>query len=51
MFGSLSPNKLFSEALTLEAPWTITDVKFSKEGGKLEIFLDFPRGSTFSCPN
>ena len=42
--------KLFREALTLEDPWTVTDVAFSLEEKRLDITIDFARGSTFCCP-
>lgn len=42
---------LFKLALGLEDPWMVREVRFSPEEGKLDIWLDFPRGSTFSCPS
>lgn len=41
---------LFEKALSLEKPWEIVDVKFDDKLKILNIFLDFPKGSTFSCP-
>ena len=41
---------MFGAALGLAPPWQVTSVIFDKEAGKLEIGLDFPRGSRFACP-
>jgi transposase len=40
---------MFGAALGLAPPWQVTSVNFDKEAGKLEIGLDFPRGSRFAC--
>ena len=42
---------MFGAALGLTPPWQVTSVVFDKEAGKLEIGLDFPRGSRFACPH
>lgn len=42
---------LFKLALGLEDPWMVREVRFSPEEGRLDIWLDFPRGATFSCPS
>lgn len=41
---------LFAKALKLEPPWMITKVAFDESGGVIRVFIDFPRGSLFSCP-
>ncbi len=49
---------IFSMALGLIKPWTITEIKFNKEGSakELNIYIDFERGSKFkdekgnACP-
>jgi transposase len=38
---------LFAKALQVESPWFINEIRFDEEAGKLEIFVDFERGSTF----
>jgi len=43
--------KMFGSALGLAPPWQVTSVEFDKLLGKLEIGLDFPRGSRFACPH
>lgn len=40
---------LFSAALGITPPWVVTAVTFSKERKRIDITLDFPRGSTFPC--
>jgi len=42
--------KMFGAALGLSVPWQVTSVEFDKEAGRLDIGLDFPRGSRFACP-
>ena len=37
-------------ALGLTTPWKITKDKFSPEEKRLDIWIDFETGSTFSCP-
>lgn len=41
---------LFSDALKLESPWEIAKIEFGETEGAIRIFIDFPRGSSFSCP-
>lgn len=41
---------LFQMALGLQDPWTVSALDFSSEAQRLEIHLDFPRGSRFPCP-
>jgi transposase len=41
---------LFSKALKLESPWEITKIEFHEGAGVIKVFIDFPRGSVFSCP-
>jgi len=40
-------NDLFAKALLIEKPWFVEEVKFDLTSGKLEIWIDFERGSTF----
>ncbi len=42
---------LFQEALGICPPWEVTALKFSVQEGRLDITIDFPRGSTFPCPD
>lgn len=42
--------RLFGEALGLEAPWQVTKIEFSPEKRRIDITIDFPPGSEFSCP-
>ena len=41
---------LFTQALQLEEPWTVTNVTFSEAAHRLDMHIDFPRGSRFVCP-
>jgi transposase len=43
-------SELFSMALGLAKPWAVVRVEFSGEDQQLELWLDFPPGSTFPCP-
>ena len=47
----LSPvEELFTRALGLEAPWQVVKLEFSESNKRLDIHLDFPKGSRFHCP-
>jgi transposase len=43
----LTQEDLFAKALMVEEPWFVDKVQFDQEAGKLEIWIDFERGSTF----
>lgn len=42
---------LFTMALGLHHPWTCTKIDFSSSMGKLDIWVDFTRGTRFACPS
>ena len=35
-------------ALNITKPWIVNDINFNSEDKKLDIYIDFTRGSTFS---
>ncbi len=39
--------KIFEAALAIQLPWYIVDVQFDVSSKKLDIYVDFKRGSTF----
>jgi len=41
---------LFQKALGLTPPWQVCSSDFDPEKKRLDIRIDFPRGSTFCCP-
>ena len=41
---------LFQMALGLTPPWQVSASEFDANKKRLDIHLDFPRGSTFACP-
>ena len=41
---------VFGAALGLAPPWQVVSVEFDELLGRIEIGLDFPRGSRFACP-
>ena len=41
---------LFTQALNLTSPWYVKEAVFTRERGRLDIYIDFPSGSTFPCP-
>ena len=41
---------LFQLALGLEEPWQVVRTEFDAAARRLDIHLDFPRGSRFRCP-
>jgi transposase len=40
---------LFTQALGLTRPWQVSDLKFSKEDGRLDLWIDFVKGAKFPC--
>jgi transposase len=46
----MNEKDLFGLALGLVSPWYIEKVEFDAEGKRLDLFLDFKRGSRFPCP-
>lgn len=42
--------QLFQMALNLDAPWQVRDCRFDATQSRLDIDLDFPKGSLFACP-
>lgn len=46
----MNENKLFRLALGLAVLWQVVRLEFSLEAKRLDIGLDFPRGSPFPCP-
>lgn len=46
----MDPNTLFTMALGLQSPWEVKSLQFSAEDKRLDIRVDFERGSTFPCP-
>src|SRR5208282_3336439 len=40
---------LFQLALGLQSPWMVTRSEFAVEDGRLDLYVDFRRGSRFAC--
>jgi hypothetical protein len=43
----MQPEELFGLALSINLPWYVGSVVFSKELNRLDINIDFKRGATF----
>lgn len=46
----MNENELFQAALGLLPPWLVSRCTFEQSAGRLDIHVDFPRGSVFPCP-
>ncbi len=46
----MEPNELFEMALQLPGNWKVVRHAFSGQPRRLELWLDFPRGSKFADP-
>ncbi|MBC8478076.1 ISL3 family transposase [bacterium] len=46
----MNENHLFQLALGLQPPWEVQSIEFDAEQRRLDIIIDFPRGSVFTCP-
>ena len=42
--------ELFRVALGLAKPWVVSKIEFSAEQHQLDLWVDFPSGSRFDCP-
>lgn len=42
--------ELFQRALGLERPWRLERTSFEERERRLELYVDFERGGTFTCP-
>ena len=40
--------ELFQMALNVTDPWFVNDLKFDVESKRLDVYIDFKKGSTFS---
>jgi transposase len=43
--------ELFQQALHIDSPWLIKSIDFDADKKRLDIYIDFKRGSTFSDPD
>jgi hypothetical protein len=50
MMTRMNENQLFQAALGLQSPWLVDRCTFEQSASRLDIHLDFPRGSVFCCP-
>ena len=48
--GEMNETELFQMALGLAEPWRVVRSSFDVHKGRLDIKIDFPRGSKFRCP-
>lgn len=46
----MQDTELFAAALGLQTPWHVSDLDFSMKNKRLDIYIDFERGSLFACP-
>ena len=46
----MQESELFAAALGLQSPWYVSNIDFSLVNKRLDIHIDFERGSTFACP-
>ena len=42
--------ELYRQLLGLEAPWEVSRVELSVEGGRVDVWVDHPRGTRWPCP-
>ena len=48
--GRMNDRDLFALALGLTKPWFVSSVELDADQKKLELSIDFERGSAFPCP-
>ena len=42
--------RIFQEGLKITPPWFVKEVRLNEDRRRLDIILDFPKGSRFKCP-
>jgi transposase len=42
--------ELYQQVLGLSAPWAVSRVELSTEGGRIDVWAEHPRGTRFACP-
>lgn len=47
----MDQRQLFQAALGLSEPWRVSEATFDPEEGRLDLYLDFPSGAYFACPD
>ena len=47
---SFNQEQLFTMALGLEKPWYVSRIEFDPSEQRIDLYLDFKRGSKFCCP-
>ena len=45
----MNSKELFRRLLGLEDPWTIKEIRFDHQERRINIFIDFLKGSRFGC--
>ncbi len=46
----MNSEELFKKLLGLEEPWYIKEIRFDHEDKRVDIWVDFQKGSRFKCP-
>lgn len=42
---------LFNHSIGVQSPWDVASVEFSKENKRLDVTVEYRKGTKFSCPN
>jgi transposase len=42
--------ELYQQVLGLVAPWAVSRVELSAQGGRIDVWAEHPRGTDFACP-
>ena len=42
--------ELFTAALGLQPPWSVREIAFDPDAGRIDFIVGFERGSRFACP-
>ncbi len=48
--GGMDTNALFTTALGLQSPWEVKTLDFGAAPRRLDILVDFQKGTSFPCP-
>jgi transposase len=48
--GAVRDTELYRHLLGISSPWTVSRVELSVEEGKVDVWVDHPRGTRWPCP-
>ncbi len=48
--GAMRDTELYRHLLGLVSPWEVSRVELSVDGGRVDVWVEHPKGTRFACP-